>query len=808
MSIVLGVLLQIAVSVQVPDTISARVPVAVVLRSTVPGNAAPRMSVPTVNGAPLQLITDVTRLGGGFGQAVATRETRYVLRVATAGVVTLSPVVATLGAQQASSAARTIVVQPPPTNAVPAIVNRAPLSRGTVVNFHSLVTPDTVWAGEQVTLQVGVFIDDDLRSKLQRNPEYIAPSVDGAVAYDLPVSNDDLPSRVEQGARYRPFIFARALFPLLAGTLLIPPARLGYTIGSGTMFGRQDRQLASTPARSVTVRELPAEGRPSSFAGAVGVYSMTAGVERANGRVGDAVQLTVRIDGVGNVKLLPAPIVNIPNVTSSTSGESIVVDSTDLLVRGSKTFRFLLTPRRDGELPLGTLRYAFFNPVKGTYEETQAPLGALRVAPGTAVAEEPDAAQTPLLALHAWSVEPAADVTERWWFRAIFVAIGLPWLALIGRRLIRLIPIPQSRERRQRSRDLPLRANGDAASVRRAFIQALAPIVSLRTDEPFVAADIVRRLRRAGATGEAADAAGALLARLDSLTFGAPASPSSTSLETLAVESDALLQQLSSELSAKVRQRLSAAARLLLMCAGVSGSLHAQSAAFAAGVAAYDARHFTDAAVEFATAAAVEPRSAAAWANLGAAHWMRADTAGAILAWQRSARLSPRGNDATRQLQTFAPGGDVRMAILPITADAAWLLLLGVTVVLSIAGAAWRWSNRRISNGSLCGATILVASCALLSVAAQRSASADGMVLVRRDVALRAEPVLAGEAGSRARGGELAVVEEVRGTWRLLSIPGGRTGWVESENVQSLAMSDGHDVAMAELRIASESPAP
>jgi hypothetical protein len=148
------------------------------------------------------------------------------------------------------------------------------------------------------------------------------------------------------------------------------------------------------------------------------------------------------------------------------------------------------------------------------------------------------------------------------------------------------------------------------------------------------------------------------------------------------------------------------------------------------------------------------------------------------------------------------------MAILPLTADTAWLILLGVTITLSIGGAAWRWSNRRISNGSLFAATLLVASCAALSVAAQRSAAAESLVLVRRDVALRTEPVLAGEAGARARGGEIAVVQEVRGTWRLLAIPGGRAGWVESENVQSLAMSDGHDVALAEVRIASEGPAP
>ncbi|MDZ7631007.1 MAG: BatD family protein [Gemmatimonadaceae bacterium] len=206
------------------------------------------------------------------------------------------------------------------------------------------------------------------------------------MAYDLPVANDALPSREVDGARYRPFIFARALFPLRAGTLTIPAARLTYTLGAGgTVFGKQERQSSSTTPRTVVVREIPAAGRPASFTGAIGVYSATAVVERSAGRVGDAVQLTVRVTGVGNVKLLPAPTLMIPNVTISSAGEAIAVDSTDLLIRGTKTFRYLLTPQRDGDLALGELRYGYFNPVRGVYEETTAPLGALRVAPGTSV---------------------------------------------------------------------------------------------------------------------------------------------------------------------------------------------------------------------------------------------------------------------------------------------------------------------------------------------------------------------------------------------------------------------------------------
>ncbi len=808
MSIALGALLQIAVSVQVADTIAARTPVPIVVRATAPGNTAPRLSVPTAPGAVLERTADLTRLGGGFGQAIATRETRYVLRATTPGTLTLSAVTAVVGTSQAISPTKTIVVLPPPTNAVPAIVNRAPLSRGAIVNFHSLVSPDTVWAGEQVTLQVGIFIDDELRSRLQRNPEYVSPSVDGAVAYDLPVANEALPSRAVDGARYRPFIFARALFPLRAGILAIPPARLGYTLGAGTIFGRAERQTATTPARSVYVRELPALGRPASFAGAVGVYSMTASVEKPNGRVGDAVQLTVRVTGAGNVKLLPAPLVSIPGILASPAGDAISVDSTDLLIRGTKTFRFLLTPQRNGELPLGSLRYAYFNPVRGTYDEAIAPLGTLRVAPGTVVVTDDEQTRVAPLPLEAWHVDAAGDVTETWWYRVLFAGLALPWLLLGARRVLRALPTREPRERRQRARGLPDAAPSTPANLRRRFVERLAPLVQLRSDEPFAVPDVVRRLRRAGVTPAAAEAAGALLLRLDLLTFGRERAPDDAVLRTLASESDDLHAQLQDELSTLVRIRLKAAARSVAIIMATGGALAAQPGAFTSATQVYAGARFTQAAALFAEAAAASPLSAAAWTNLGAAHWMRADTAGAIVAWQRSARLKPRNNPAVAQLRAVAPSSDVRAMLVPLTPNAAWLLLLAVTAALSVLGALWRWQQKRISNAALCGAVFAVAVCAGLASLAQRAALADGLVVIRRDVALRTEPVLAGEAAARARAGEVALVSGTSASWVRVSVPGGREGWVESDAIRSLALADGREVALAEARIASETAAP
>ncbi len=808
MSIGLGILLQVAVSVQVADTIAARTPAPLMIRATAPGNTAPTVSRPSVSGASLSLVSEVTRLGGGFGQAVATREVRYVLRAASAGTLSVSAVVASLGQERAVSVAQEVVVLPPPSKVVPAIVARAPVSRQKEFNFHAIVSPDTVWVGEQVTMEIGIFIDDELRARLQRNPEYVPSAVEGAVAFDLPVANDNLANRIVDGARYRPFVFARALFPLRAGTLAIPAARLGYTIGGRTMFGKAERQTATTAAMRVFVRELPTEGRPLSFSGAVGQYTMTASLDRSDSRVGDAVELTVRVDGVGNVKMLPAPTVQIAGVTASVSGESAVIDSADLVIRGSKLFKYQLTPTQQGTLDLGSVRYTYFDPVRGAYAQLESPLGALRVSPGSLVATESESQQTQSLPLQAWRENSAADVTDQWWYRALIPALGAPWMLLGGVRIARAMRSRRRLERRRTHRGT-MYPMLDAAGVRRAFIAGVAPMIALRRDQPIAAAEMVQRLRRVGVTPSAADAAGAILSRLDQVTFGSSIPELAELLPTLRSESVAVQAQLQRELSPTARQRLWSAARGLPLVFLTAGALLAQQpAAFNVGVAAYRKGDFSAAAAAFASAAESAPLSTAAWTNLGAAHWMRADTAGAILAWQRSARLAPRGNRAVAWLDERSTVASIRARIAPISPNDAWLMLLALTVFISVCGAYMRFRRKRISNVLLLAALALIGVGAALSLVAQASQSAEGVVVIRREIALRSEPVLAGESTARAKAGELGIVRESRGTWRLLEVSTGRSGWVEADALQSIALADGRDVAAAESRIAREGAVP
>ena len=148
--------------------------------------------------------------------------------------------------------------------------------------------------------------------------------------------------------------------------------------------------------------------------------------------------------------------------------------------------------------------------------------------------------------------------------------------------------------------------------------------------------------RRAGVTPEAAEAAGALLLRLDIVSFGGTVTAGHAQLEQLATEATAVLEQLRRESAPSGLTRLKRRSRVVVLGFCCVAQLGAQPAEFSDGVAAYRARRFADAATLFANAAARDPQNPSAWLNLGVVQWMRADTAGAIVAWQRSASTSSR----------------------------------------------------------------------------------------------------------------------------------------------------------------------
>src|SRR5688572_10534703 len=273
-----------------------------------PSTRPPRLVAPDFAELSVGRTTASTYVERSSGAARVHVEIRYVLEAARPGEYVVAPFEARLGGESVRSRATRIVVRGAPGATVPTIVAKAPFDATASVSVAATVSPDTVYIGEQTTYQVAVFIDEAIRNRLRRNPGFTPPELRGMLAYDLSPLRSNLPPRRVGDRRYEPHLYQRAVFPLVAGRHVIPPAELRYALPlSYSFFSREENRVLRTDSLVLVVRELPDTGRPGDWLGAVGEYTVAARLDTVSARVGDPSLLTLRVSGSGNIKMLPRP---------------------------------------------------------------------------------------------------------------------------------------------------------------------------------------------------------------------------------------------------------------------------------------------------------------------------------------------------------------------------------------------------------------------------------------------------------------------------------------------------------------------
>jgi hypothetical protein len=119
----------------------------------------------------------------------------------------------------------------------------------------------------------------------------------------------------------------------------------------------------------ITVKALPEAGTPLSFKGAVGNFTLDAGIEKNNFSTDDAGKLLVLISGQGNMNLINAPEIKWPQGIESY--EPIVkeaLNKQDVPVSGSKRFEYPFTVTTAGTYTLPPVEYSYFDATAGTYK--------------------------------------------------------------------------------------------------------------------------------------------------------------------------------------------------------------------------------------------------------------------------------------------------------------------------------------------------------------------------------------------------------------------------------------------------------
>jgi hypothetical protein len=252
-------------------------------------------------------------------------------------------------------------------------------STSTGINSNDLFVRMIV-SDRSVYEQEGLLVTFKLYTALNAEPTNVKfPEFEDFLVQDVEL-NPQWVGENYNGRNYRTAVLKQSvLYPQHAGNITIGAAKIEMNVRIPTqrrvqsIFDYLDtyqdvrKDITTTPA-TVEVKSLPS-GKPSSFSGAVGNYSMNTSINSTNVKANEAVTVTVTISGSGNIRLLKNPEVAFPNdfeiyEPKVTSNIKTTVQGTS----GTRTIEYMAIPRYAGDFEIPDIQFSFFDPKEEKYK--------------------------------------------------------------------------------------------------------------------------------------------------------------------------------------------------------------------------------------------------------------------------------------------------------------------------------------------------------------------------------------------------------------------------------------------------------
>ena len=222
---------------------------------------------------------------------------------------------------------------------------------------------------------------------------YTFPSFDGFVVQDMPIQNPQFELDHYDGANYTTVVIKRALlFPQRSGKITINPGKFDMALQVvrpmrgpfGMMRGLQEvKKTVRTQPVTVEVLPLPA-GKPASYMGAVGTFTVTSSINRENLKTNEAVTVKLQIKGVGNLKYVKNPEIKFP-ADFEVYDPKIDVKTQNTMsgVEGVRTIEYTAIPRNAGDFVIPGIDFSYFDVHSNSYKTLTTPEYHLKVEKGT-----------------------------------------------------------------------------------------------------------------------------------------------------------------------------------------------------------------------------------------------------------------------------------------------------------------------------------------------------------------------------------------------------------------------------------------
>ena len=207
------------------------------------------------------------------------------------------------------------------------------------------------------------------------------PEFEGFLAQDIKLENLQVIPEQYNGRTYQTVVVKQSiLFPQRSGPIQIGSGKVDVELRIPMQarvrsvfedffntYQKASKEIENAPV-TINVKPLPS-GKPANYSNAVGNYSMSSEINKAQLKVNEAINIKLTFKGAGNIRLLKNPEVKFPNdfeVYDPVQNNNINVSTAG--VSGTKTIEYMAIPRFAGDFEIPPITFSYFNTQEGAYK--------------------------------------------------------------------------------------------------------------------------------------------------------------------------------------------------------------------------------------------------------------------------------------------------------------------------------------------------------------------------------------------------------------------------------------------------------
>ena len=328
-----------------------------------------------VEGAQVQHIGQSTQMRLVITELSVSLTHRFLVTPGRTGEIEIEPVEVTVDGKKYRTEPLKLKVQEQ---------GREPDAPAQITPFAEIQLPRQFsYVGEAVPVEVRLGVPLETRWRIERMPEFETDAFT-----KTPFQQPQQRQENRQGRDFDVCSFRTVMTPIKSGKVPLGPLTFNIQIAApkkrsnpaGNPFGAIldgfpfDNQPAAFQPRSVVlaeqrveVRELPTEGKPASFRGAVGRFQFNVTPSQTKVKAGEPLTLTLQVEGEGNFDRIEVPPMLQAEGWRAYPPEISFVKGDESGLRGTKTFRIALVTEQ-GLTETPRFEFTSFDPEKGQYQ--------------------------------------------------------------------------------------------------------------------------------------------------------------------------------------------------------------------------------------------------------------------------------------------------------------------------------------------------------------------------------------------------------------------------------------------------------